>query len=403
MKQVVIIGGGQASIWAAHTLRSEGYEEEIIIISDESHTFYERPPLSKQILLGEMVHDDLQFFPFATVESLNLSLYKPNRAVQINSDKKIVVLDDGQEVAFDKLLIATGSQARVPVEAWRELPNIFTLRTIEDSLALQTALPNIENIAIIGGGWIGLEIAASLRKKGKKITILELGERLCSRSVSGEVSHFIKTLHQEEGVEICFECGALEICENDGKLSISRDGQMWQAFDAIVVGAGAHINKELAADAKLEVRDGIVVDHYCQTSHPDIFAAGDVAIHPDLGFCIQSWANAQNQGIIAAKSMLGGDKKEKYQEIPWLWSDQYDCNIQILGTPVDLDKTTIVIRDSGARQKSFFYLDSAGKLQYLVSINDARVIQIAKRWVRAERVLDPQLLADIEFNVMSLR
>lgn len=403
MKRVVIIGGGQAAVWAAHTLRSEGYTEDIAVISDEEHTFYERPPLSKQVLLGEMEHDALQFFPLETIESLNLTLYKPHRATKIKADTKTVILDDGQEVPFDKLLIATGSQARIPLESWKALPNLFSLRTIEDSLALQAALPNIKKIAIVGGGWIGLEIAASLRKKGCDVTILELGERLCARSVSCEVSDFIASVHQEEGVEFCFECGMIDISEDQGKLTITRDGATWQTFDAILVGAGAHINKELAVDAGLEVRDGIVVDHYCQTSHPDIFAAGDVAIHPELGFCVQSWANAQNQGIAAAKAMLGEKKRSEYKETPWLWSDQYDCNIQILGAPVNLDQTSVVLRESGPRQKSYFYLNSEGKLQYLVSINDARVVQIAKRWVKADRTLNPQDLSDPTFNVMSLR
>lgn len=403
MKRVVIIGGGQAAIWAAHTLRSEGYTGNIAVISDEAHTFYERPPLSKQVLLGEMAHEALQFFPVETLEALNLTLYKSRRATKINRDAKTVLLDDGQEIGFDKLLIATGSQARIPVEAWKDLPNLFSLRTIEDSIALQAALPDIKAIAIVGGGWIGLEIAASLRQKGCQVTILELGERLCARSVSCEVSSFIELIHQEEGVEFCFECGTIDITEDHGKLTISRDGNHWRTFDAVLVGAGAHINKELAVDAGLEVRDGIVVDHYCQTSHPDIFAAGDVAIHPELGFCIQSWANAQNQGITAAKAMLGEETRSKYEETPWLWSDQYDCNIQILGTPINLDQTTVVLRDSGPRQKSYFYLNPKGQLQYLVSINDARVVQIAKRWVKADRILEPKVLSDPTFNVMSLR
>ena len=403
MEKVVIIGGGQASIWAAHTLRSEGFSGEIAVISDEEHTFYERPPLSKQVLLGEMNHDDLQFFPKDTVASLDLTLYKPHRATKIALEKKVVLLENGQEIPFDKLLIATGSQARIPVEAWKTLPNVFSLRTIDDSIALQTALSNIKEIAIVGGGWIGLEIAASLRKKGLQVTILELGERLCARSVSQEVSDFIGSIHKEEGVEFCFECGMIDIQEKDGKLTIFRDDHPWREFDAVLVGAGAHINKELAVDANLDVRDGIVVDHYCQTSHPDIFAAGDVAIHPDLGFCIQSWANAQNQGIVAAKAMLGEEKRSEYKETPWLWSDQYDCNIQILGTPVNLDQTNVVIRDSGPRQKSYFYLNPTGKLQYLVSINDARVVQIAKRWMKADRELNGDQLADPGFNIMSLR
>lgn len=403
MERVVIIGGGQAAIWAAHTLRSEGYSGDIAVISDEEHVFYERPPLSKQILLGEMTHDALQFFPKEAVESLNLTLYKPHRATKINEVTREVLLDDGRALPYDKLLIATGSQARIPVEAWRSLPNLFSLRTIQDSLALQAVLPNIKTIAIVGGGWIGLEIAASLRKKGCDVTLLELGERLCARSVSSEVSRFMESVHKEEGVELCFECGVIDIVEDAGGLTILKDNVKWRTFDIVLVGAGAHINKELAVDIGLATKDGIVVDHYCQTSNPDIYAAGDVAIHPELGFCIQSWANAQNQGIAAAKAMLGEKTRIKYQETPWLWSDQYDCNIQILGTPIDLDETTVVIRDSGKRQKSFFYLTDAGKLQYLVAINDARIVQIAKRWLKADRTLNPQELADPQFNVMSLR
>lgn len=403
MDKVVIIGGGQAAIWAAHTLRAEGFEGQISIISDEEHTFYERPPLSKQVLLGEMEHSTLQFFPDETVESLNLTLYKPYRATKIHEKEKQVELDNGELLSYDKLLIATGSHARIPVEAWKSLPNLFSLRTIKDSLALQAALPNIQSIAIVGGGWIGLEIASSLRKKGCKVTILELGERLCARSVSIEVSNFIESVHTEEGVELCFECGSLDILEEKEGLTIHRDGEAWRTFDAVLVGAGAHINKELAVDAGLEAKDGIMVDHYCQTSNPDIYAAGDVAIHPELGFCVQSWANAQNQGITAAKAMLGEEKKVRYEETPWLWSDQYDCNIQILGTPIDLDKTQLVIRDTGPRQKSYFYLTPAGTLQYLVSVNDARVVQIAKRWVKANRELKAEEIGDPGFNVMTLR
>lgn len=403
MEKFVIIGAGQASIWAAHTLRSEGFSGEIAVISDEEHTFYERPPLSKQVLLGEMAHDDLQFFPQDTLESLDLILHKPHRATKIVVEEKVVLLENGTEIPFDKLLIATGSQARIPVDSWKALPNVFSLRTIDDSIALQAALTSVQEIAIIGGGWIGLEIAASLRKKGLSVTILELGERLCARSVSWEVSEFIGEIHEEEGVEFCFKCGVIDIEDKNGKLTILRDDHPWREFDAVLVGAGAHINKELALDAGIETRDGIVVDAYCQTSHVDIFAAGDVAIHPDLGFCIQSWANAQNQGIVAAKAMLGGDNRSEYKEIPWLWSDQYDCNIQILGTPINLDQASVVLRDVGPRQKSYFYLNSDGKLQYLVSINDARAVQIAKRWIKADRELDATQLADPEFNIMSLR
>jgi len=168
-----------------------------------------------------------------------------------------------------------------------------------------------------------------------------------------------------------------------------------------VVGAGAEIAKELAALAELKVKDGIVVNEYGQTSDADIYAAGDVAIHPSLGYCIQSWANAQNQAISAAKSMLG--EMTAYQDIPWLWSDQYQCNIQILGTYQPEKTDQVVIRKTAETQVSFFYLDANQQLLNMIAVNDSKLIKLAKRWMASQRELDPAQLQDPDFNLMKLK
>ncbi len=402
MESIVIIGAGQAAIWAVHTLRQQGYQGDIHVVSDEEHCFYERPPLSKQVLLGEMTHEQLQFFPLETIESFNIQLHKPCRAEKIDIHNKLVHLENGQKLPYHKVLIATGSKARFPIPEWEHMENVFSLRSIADSELLKNALPNIREMVVLGGGWIGLEIAASLQKQNIKVTLLELGERLCARSVSHEVSEFLHDLHVAEGVDLQLSCGnvALETAAN-GQVKIYQNGVLSGQVDAVLVGAGAHINKELAVDIGLKTADGIIVDEYCQTSIPDVFAAGDVAIHPSLGFSIQSWANAQNQGIAAAKNMLG--MNEAYADIPWLWSDQFDCNIQILGTPSAANELTAIVRKTSDRQISYFYLDADNQLRYVVAVNDSKVIKLAKRWMSANMQLDPKNLEDIHFNLMTLK
>ncbi len=402
MEHMVIIGGGQAAAWASHTLRKEGFTGKVSVISDELDVFYERPPLSKQVLLGEMGHESLQLFPQETIDEWDIHFHTQTRAIGISPEHKSVQLDNDDVIHYDKLLIATGSKARFPCEEWAHIPNVFSLRTTLDSEALQAKLPKIKEMVIVGGGWIGLEIAASMRKKNIHVTVLELGERLCARSVSSEVSAFLQTLHREEDVDLLLTCGRVQLSQGeDGKVKIEKNDAFWKEVDAVLIGAGAHINKELAIESGLETLDGIVVNEFCQTSNPDIYAAGDVAIHPSLGFCIQSWANAQNQGVIAAKSMLG--MAEPYEDIPWLWSDQYDCNIQILGSPIGIEDTTVVVRKTHHRQISFFYLNKKHQLQYLVAVNDAKVIKMAKRWMKANMVLNPDALTDTSFNLMSLK
>ncbi|MCS3528004.1 NAD(P)/FAD-dependent oxidoreductase [Acinetobacter johnsonii] len=402
MNRIVIVGAGQAAGWAVHTLRGQGFDGEIHVVSNEEQVFYERPPLSKQVLSQEAEVESLNLFSDEQVNDFSVTWHKPDHAVKVDKVDKAVHLESGKILPYDKLLIATGSRARIPVSAWSSMRNVYTMRDIQDCQKLSEKFKSAEHIAVIGGGWIGLEIAATACKQGKQVEIFEYGSRLCTRSVSPEVSDFLKHLHESNGTAIHLNATKLHLIEtaNHNVEVFDTDNKLKQ-FDCVVVGAGAEIAKELAALAELDVKDGIVVNEYGQTSDADIYAAGDVAIHPSLGYCIQSWANAQNQAISAAKSMLG--EMTAYQDVPWLWSDQYQSNIQILGTYQPEKTHQMVIRKTADTQISFFYLDANHQLLNMIAVNDSKLIKLAKRWMASQSELDPAQLQDPDFNLMKLK
>ena len=402
MNRIVIVGAGQAAGWAVHTLRGQGFDGEIHVVSNEDQVFYERPPLSKQVLSQEADVESLNLFSADQVNNFSVTWHKPDHAVKLDKAGKTVHLESGKVLAYNKLLIATGSRARIPVPAWSGMQHVYTMRDIKDCAKLSEKFKSAETIAVIGGGWIGLEIAATARKQGKQVEIFEYGSRLCARSVSPEVSDFLKQLHESNGTAIHLNATNLNLVETPDHAVDVFDGDVkLKQFDCVVVGAGAEIAKELAMHAELDVKDGIVVNEFGQTSEADIYAAGDVAIHPGLGYCIQSWANAQNQAIATAKSMLG--EMTAYQDIPWLWSDQYQCNIQILGTYSPEKTSQVVIRKTSDTQVSFFYLDEQNQLLNMIAVNDSKLIKLAKRWMASQRVLDPAELQDPDFNLMKLK
>lgn len=392
--RIVIIGGGQAGGWAAKTLRDDGFDGEICVVAEEEWDFYERPPLSKAALLDADAALP-RLFAEEAQQALNLTWYRPLRATQIDRAAKRVHLSNGELLSYNILLIATGGRARLPGEAWGKHPQVYTLRHWQDAQRLKKRLAQSNTLAIVGGGWIGLEIAASARKSGVAVTLFEQQPALCMRSVSGEVSRQLEKIHREQGVDIRTGCGALELDDHNGLPVIHCDGKR-ETFDAVVVGIGVDLNLELARDAGLKTDRGIVVDAQGRTSDPAIFAAGDVAQHHHYGLCIQSWAFAQNQAVATAKAMLNPDAPG-YDDAPWLWSDQYQHNIQILGIPQPGGKT--VVRDNAL----FFSLDDGGRLTQLVAFNDARTVKLAKRWMAAGRDLSDVPLSDPAFSLMSLR
>lgn len=289
--RIVIIGGGQAGGWAAKTLRDEGYDGEICVVAEEEWDFYERPPLSKATLL-EADAPLPRLFSEEVQQALNLRWFRPLRAEAIDRQSKSVHLSNGEQLGYDQLLIATGGRARLPGEAWAKQPQVYTLRHWQDAQRLKQRLATTARLAIVGGGWIGLEIAASARKSGVAVTLFEQQPLLCMRSVSAEVSQELERIHRDRGVDIRCGCGALELEDDDGLPVIHCDGQR-EIFDAVVVGIGVDLNLELARDAGLAVERGIVVNALGQTSDSAIFAIGDVAQHHQYGLCIQSWAFAR--------------------------------------------------------------------------------------------------------------
>lgn len=392
--RIVIIGGGQAGGWAAKTLRDEGFDGEICVVAEEAWDFYERPPLSKATLLAPDASLP-RLFTEEAQQALGLKWLRPLRAESIDRIAKAVTLSNGESLSYSILLLATGGRARLPGEAWAKHPQVYTLRHWQNAQRLKGRLAESKKLAIVGGGWIGLEIAASARKSGVAITLFEQQPALCMRSVSGEVSQRLAAIHHEQGVEIRTGCGALEL-EDDGGLPVIHCYGKRETFDAVVVGIGVDLNLELARKAGLKTEHGIVVDAQGRTSDPFIFAAGDVAQHHHLGLCIQSWAFAQNQSVATAKAMLNSDALG-YDDTPWLWSDQYQHNIQILGIPQP-ESTTIVRENS-----LFFSLDTTGRLTQLVAFNDPRTVKLAKRWIAAGRDLSDVPLVDPTFSLMSLR
>ena len=245
--RIVIIGGGQAGGWAAKTLRDEGYDGEICVVAEEEWDFYERPPLSKATLL-EADAPLPRLFSEEVQQALNLRWFRPLRAEAIDRQSKSVHLSNGEQLGYDQLLIATGGRARLPGEAWAKQPQVYTLRHWQDAQRLKQRLATTARLAIVGGGWIGLEIAASARKSGVAVTLFEQQPLLCMRSVSAEVSQELERIHRDRGVDIRCGCGALELEDDGGLPVIHCDGQR-EIFDAVVVGIGVDLNLELARDA----------------------------------------------------------------------------------------------------------------------------------------------------------
>lgn len=394
-RPIVVVGAGQAGGWAAKTLRTGGYAGRIVLAGEERHPPHERPPLSKAVLAGEAAPESTHLFKAQELAKLGLELRSETRVTGIDRAAKNIVLASGEAIAYEKLILCTGSRVRRLQAPGADLPKVLYLRTIEDSVALHRRFASCKHVVVIGAGWIGLEVAATARKAGVAVTLVEALDRVCARGVPPEVSRHLLALHEKNGVPVRLGQGVKAI-ENrgDGAAVVLNDGSRVPG-DLIVVGIGIVPNVELAQAADLAVDNGIIVDERGQTSDPDIFAAGDCANIPlrCLGrrVRLESWANAQDQAIAAAKGTLGQDVR--YDELPWFWSDQYDLNLQILGLPAKWP-AAVVRGDPAAGSFSHFYLDG-DRIVAIVSLNAPRDLRAAKKLVqtgnpvRAEDLANP--------------
>ncbi|HKR47333.1 MAG TPA: FAD-dependent oxidoreductase [Paraburkholderia sp.] len=394
-RTVVVIGGGQAAGWVVKTLRKEGYTGRLVMIADEVHLPYERPPLSKAVLAGEADIETVRIAKPDEFAALNVETWQPDCATSIDRAARVVTTRSGREVKYDRLVLATGGAARKLPASVAQSAHVTYLRTLDEALALGERLRSSQRVLVVGGGWIGLEVAATARKLGVQATVVEGAPRLCARSLPEEVSRFLLELHRANGVDVRLNAMLLTLEDRPegGVRATFADGSTLDA-DFAVAGIGLAPHTALAVAAGLSVDDGIVVDEFGETSDSCIFACGDVANHPNAWLKrrvrLESWANAQNQAIAAAKAVLG--VKTPYAEIPWFWSDQYDVNLQILGDiPAGVAP---VLRGSLEEQRASLFFVEDGHLRGVIAINAARELKLARKWMSQGRAVDLAALVD---------
>ena len=379
---VVIVGGGHAGGQAAASLRQEGYEGEVIVVADELHIPYQRPPLSKQYLAGEYGLERVYLRPEKFYADRGITVHKGVRALAINPDALTLECANGETLAYDKLLLATGSRPRKLVTAGDDLAGVHYLRTIADVDAIRRDLKPGRRMAIVGGGYIGLEVAAVAVEMGLAVTVLEMEDRILGRVTTPEMSAFYHDLHTAKGVAIRTGLRAESFAGAEGRLGrvVCTDGEVVEA-DLAVVGIGIVPNVELAAAAGLECDNGIIVDEKTRTADPNIHAVGDCTNHPNpiLGrrLRLESVPNAMEQSRVAAANLAGGDKD--YATVPWFWSDQYDLKLQMVGFSAGADGQ-VTRGDPRTSQFATFHL-SGDTVIAADAVNSAREFMAARQLV----------------------
>jgi 3-phenylpropionate/trans-cinnamate dioxygenase ferredoxin reductase subunit len=392
-ERIVIVGAGQSGAQAVATLRSEGFAGDITLVGDEPYAPYQRPPLSKAYLMGTMERDRLFLKPDAFYREAKCDLILGVAATKIERDAHKVILSDGRALAYDKLLLATGSRVRPIRCPGSELSGIHYLRGIADVDALRELVGQGKKLAIVGGGYIGLEVAAVAAKRGVDVTVFEAMDRLMARAVSVPVSDFYAKVHRAAGVKVLLDTG-VEAFEGTGKLEAIRAGGKSYPTDVALVGIGIVPNVELAREAGLGCDDGIVVnERSAATGDPVIFAAGDCTRHvgrEGTALRLECVQNAIDQAKHAALSMLG--KPSVYKEVPWFWSDQYDLKLQIAGLARPTDH--LVLRGSpDARKFAVFHLRD-GAIAAVEAVNAAPEYLVGKRLIAEGKKIAPERLAD---------
>ena len=391
-ENIVIIGAGQAAIQAIQSLRAEGFTGPITLVGEEAYPPYQRPPLSKAYLLGQLERPRLFLKAGAYYGEAGVTLLLNTTARAIDRAAKTVELTDGRKLPYGKLLLTTGARVRKLRCPGADLDNIFYLKSIADVDALQAAFLPGARIAIVGAGYIGLEVAAVGAKRGLDVTVFEAMDRVMARAVSPSLSAFFMAEHMKAGVNLKLNTG-VEGFEGNGKVERILAGGKSYDVDLVLVGIGVIANDELAREAGLAATDGIVVDRNAMTSDPAIFAAGDCTRHygrEGLELRLECVQNAIDQAKHAALAMTG--KPKDYSEVPWFWSDQYDLKLQIAGLARPTD--TLVLRgDPAARKFSVFHLRD-GKVAAVEVVNAPQDYMIGKKLIAEGRAVAAATLAD---------
>lgn len=395
---VVIIGAGQASAVAAATLRKEKYTGTIRILGDESQPAYDRPPLSKYYLAGEMELPKLLIRPAEFYADNDIDLHTNTRVASIDAEAKQVVTATDEVFDYDKLVIATGSRARRLNLPGSDLEGIFYLRTLDDVDLIRQAMGSGKKLCVIGGGYVGLEVAAVASVAGLDVTVIETQDRILQRVTTPEMSDYYHNLHVERGVNIMLN-KAVTGFDGTGSVSKVLCGDDSVDADLVIIGVGIVPNIEIAENAGIDCDNGILVDDHGQTSNPDIYAAGDCTNHPNrlLGrrLRLESVPNAIEQARVACINLLGGDLE--YASIPWFWSDQYELKLQMVGFSSDGEES-VVRGDKSTNSFAVFHLKD-GCVVAVDAVNSSKAFMLGKRLYG--RSVDAALLADESIELKS--
>jgi 3-phenylpropionate/trans-cinnamate dioxygenase ferredoxin reductase subunit len=393
----VIVGGGLAGAKTVEALRDSGFDGQIILFAEEKRLPYERPPLSKEYLAGKKTLSDFTVQKSDWYPDHNVDLRLGWRVSSIDPTGHTVGLLDGTTLPYDKLLLATGSASRRPPIPGSDAVGVHYLRTFDDASALNSVLTEGSSLAVVGAGWIGLEVTASARQRGVNVTVVETAKQPLAAALGDTVGEVFANLHRDHGVDLRLETHVEEITTTDGKATglRTRDGST-VAADAVLVAVGAKPNVELAEQAGLSMGDGgVLVDASLRTSDPDVYAVGDIAAaeHPLFGGRIRTehWANALKQPAVAAAGMLG--EPGEYAELPYFFTDQYDLGMEYVGHAPSFER--VVFRgDVAGREFVSFWLDRDNRVLAGMNVNIWDVLDDVKALIRSQTPVDPDKLAD---------
>lgn len=396
---ILIAGAGHAAGQLVASLRQGGYGGSISLVGEEAWPPYQRPPLSKTYLSGELARERLFLRPEKFYADQGVDLFLGQRVERIETARHAALLSNGERLAYDRLVLATGSRVRRLELPGADLPGVHYLRGIADVDAIRPAFSEGARLVIVGAGYIGLEVAAVAAKNGLDVTVIELADRVMARAVTSEISEFYARVHREAGVKLLL--GSPPPRRFVGNVQLTavevESGDSYPA-DLAIVGIGVMPATELAEQAGLACDDGIVVDEHCRTDDPDILAIGDCTRHPNtlLGqsLRLESVHNAQEQAKTAAATLCG--ESRPYRQVPWFWSDQYDLKLQIVGLARGHEQT-ILRGDPDDRSFAVFCLDE-GRLHAVEAVNSAREFMWSKKLMAAETPVDAASLADTSRN-----
>ncbi len=399
---VAIAGAGHAAGQVVATLRQKKFDGNILLIGEEPWLPYQRPPLSKKFLAGELPAERLHFKPESFYDDPGIEVRLETRIDAVDCGGKTLQTADGETLAYDKLVFATGARPRLLDLPGADLDGIHYLRTIADVTGIRSQLIKGARLVIIGAGYIGLEVAAVASQLGADVTVIEMEDRVMNRVVSPQISEFYQKEHSAHGVKLKLSTGISGFSGDTQVTAVDLANGDLVAADLVVIGIGVVPNTELASEAGLDVDNGIVVDDHCQTSDSDIFAVGDCTNHPNdiLGrrVRLESVHNALEQAKTAASNICGDESC--YAQVPWFWSDQYDLKLQIAGLSQGYDRA-IVRGDPDSRSFSCLYLRD-GQLIAVDAVNSPKDFMQSKALIAAHAVIDPDLLANAENELKNM-